>query len=97
MEKRAEAKEELNVGKSRPIQSFIDDYPDSENMKLKVPDLRENYEGLRVIRGDGNCFYRAVMYEYVELLILHGEDCINDFKNEYDFLFVLFLNFHEQK
>ncbi len=29
--------------------------------------------------GDGNCCYRAVMYGYLERVVLRGEDCIRAF------------------
>lgn len=35
----------------------------------KAVDLSEVYSGFRRIKGDGNCYYRAVMFSYMEQLI----------------------------
>eukprot|EP01038_Epipyxis_sp_PR26KG_P012105 gene12105-16202_t len=37
--------------------------------------LNSKYKGMRKVRGDGNCFYRALLYGYLEnLLKLNGTD-----------------------
>ena len=34
-------------------------------------DLKQEAFGyFRIVRGDGNCYYRAVVYQYIELLSL---------------------------
>ena len=31
---------------------------------------QEAFGYFRIVRGDGNCYYRAVVYQYIELLSL---------------------------
>lgn len=38
----------------------------------KVQDLTDQYVGYRKIRGDGNCYYRAVAFGLLEQLIITG-------------------------
>ena len=47
-------------------------------VKVKVRSLVDNFSHIRQVRGDGNCFYRAIGYGYLELVILHGRDAIQD-------------------
>ena len=53
--------------------------------------LKKYIYNYRTIRGDGNCFYRAVMFRYLEILILNNNieqlqnfvsDVVNSFKSE---------------
>ena len=32
--------------------------------------IQSKYEFYRRVKGDGNCFYRSIMYSYLEFLIL---------------------------
>ena len=64
----------------------------------KIKEIKDKYNALkpyiynyRTINGDGNCFYRAVMFRYLEILILNEKiddlknvinDIVNSFKSE---------------
>ena len=66
--------------------------------KEKIKEINDKYNSLkpficnyRTINGDGNCFYRAVMFRYLEILILNEKiddlrnvinDVVNSFKSE---------------
>ena len=41
----------------------------TNNVRYRVDELSMNYDSWRKIRGDGNCYYRAVAYSYLENLI----------------------------
>ena len=54
--------------------------------KEKIKEINDKYNSLkpfvcnyRTINGDGNCFYRAVMFRYLEILIL--KEKIDDLRN----------------
>ena len=48
-------------------------------MPIKVKDLEtKGIRYIRGIRGDGNCYYRAVGYGYFELVIKKGPQYIMD-------------------
>ena len=45
-------------------------------MAIDPPLLTLPIPKLRLIRGDGNCYYRAVILAYLELVILEGEEVL---------------------
>jgi ubiquitin thioesterase protein OTUB1 len=53
----------------------------SKYFALGIDALSENYSKLRTIRGDGNCYYRAFLYQLSEKL--------RDNKDEWDRIFKL--------
>ncbi|CAH1791956.1 unnamed protein product [Owenia fusiformis] len=46
-----------------------DEYAKDEVFQLKIKDLKSKYACMRKIRGDGNCFYRAFGFAYMEKLL----------------------------
>ena len=52
-------------------------------MKSRLNEIKNKIKFMRKMRGDGNCYYRAVIYLYVEKLILKGPTQINDFIETY--------------
>ena len=53
-------------------------------MYKKYNELKTYIYNYRTINGDGNCFYRAVMFRYLEILVLtknieHLQNVIADF------------------
>ena len=63
----------------------------AQEMKNKYDILQNFIMNYRTINGDGNCFYRAVMFRYLEILVLTKNteqlqnvifDFINSFKSE---------------
>jgi len=41
----------------------------NEGFSRKIPGMISKYSGLRRVRGDGNCFFRAFMFRYFEVLL----------------------------
>lgn len=41
-------------------------------------ELQRKYSHIRRVRGDGNCFYRAIVYAYLERVIMIGVDGVRD-------------------
>lgn len=59
-----------NIGPWEPLVTLAEEFRYNQNFKQKVGMLlRDGYKGWRRIRGDGNCFYRAVGYAVLEHLI----------------------------
>ena len=50
-----------------------DEFKFNESMKEKIDDMSEHYSGFRPIRGDGNCYYRAVSFSFLERALHGGE------------------------
>lgn len=67
------------VGHYRPIKDYISNGLYGDAKELKADALREGYSGYRTIRGDGDCYYRAVMYSYMEKLIELSGRQLKDF------------------
>ena len=64
------------VGPLSPLTFAIEDNysfkPESRNEMQKKYDRLKNYIcNYRTIYGDGNCYYRAIIFKYIELLILY--------------------------
>jgi len=45
--------------------------------------MERRFPYYRQVRGDGNCFYRAFIYAYLELLVLKGSKSLAAFIDEY--------------
>eukprot|EP00929_Paragymnodinium_shiwhaense_P088988 TRINITY_DN49263_c0_g1_i1.p1 TRINITY_DN49263_c0_g1~~TRINITY_DN49263_c0_g1_i1.p1 ORF type:complete len:363 (+),score=81.78 TRINITY_DN49263_c0_g1_i1:127-1215(+) len=58
-----------NVGRRLPIESLTDDCQYNEGKVKKIMLLSQTYGQWRPVRGDGNCFYRAVMFGCLETLL----------------------------
>jgi len=53
-----------------PISSLTNEYKDANPIFLtKIENLQRKYSHMRRVRRDGNCFYRAFMFGYLEHLI----------------------------
>ena len=66
------------IGPLLPLTYCIENHyifkPDKKiEMQNKYEKLKNYIFNFRTIFGDGNCFYRAVMFRYIELLILYNE------------------------
>lgn len=55
-----------NVGPRQSLSSLFRDYKHNNRMSGKLESLVSSYYGWRTIRGDGNCYYRAVYYALLE-------------------------------
>ena len=58
------------VGEVESLNVLIDEYQDNPNPSfiIGITELFDLYKGIRRVRGDGNCFYRAFLYCYLSNL-----------------------------
>lgn len=68
------------VGEREELSSLESEYTEDEVYKLKVQDLKQRYRCMRRTRPDGNCFFRAFSYAYLEQLLNDPEE----YKRFYD-------------
>ncbi|GBP87543.1 Ubiquitin thioesterase otubain-like [Eumeta japonica] len=57
------------VGDLEPLSSLEQEYTEDPVYLLKVKDLFSKYKYIRRTRPDGNCFFRAFSYAYLEYLL----------------------------
>ncbi|XP_045768942.1 ubiquitin thioesterase otubain-like [Maniola jurtina] len=57
------------VGDLEPLSSLEKEYNEDPVYLLKVKDLAAKYKSIRRTRPDGNCFFRAFSYAYLEHLL----------------------------
>lgn len=62
------------VSEQQTISTLNSEYNDDAVYCSKVKDLAEKYVSLRKTRPDGNCFFRAFAYGYLEYLVKNKED-----------------------
>ena len=65
----AQAVEEKETANLLPRCSMVDlrdDYKYNKEMREQIEALADHYCGFRPIRGDGNCYYRAVGFSFLE-------------------------------
>ncbi len=79
----AESSQNLNwippVRHIKPMDNLAAEFKHSATMGKMVEALKKVYKAFRRVRGDGDCYYRSVMYSYVEFLILQGEEAVRSF------------------
>lgn len=63
-----------NVGAKRRINVLKHEFKNNSSLFDKINTLSEVYEGWRSIRGDGNCYYRAVYFGLTEQIICTRDD-----------------------
>ncbi|XP_039273241.1 ubiquitin thioesterase OTUB1-like [Styela clava] len=74
------AKENELVSDKMEIMQLQNEYAEDDAVYLqKVKILSEKYSHVRKTRGDGNCFYRAFGFGYLEYL-LQNKDCFSGFR-----------------
>lgn len=69
------------VSESQVIASLSSEYLDDPIYISKVKDLSLKYRAIRRTRPDGNCFFRAFAYAYLEYLVLNK----NEFSKFYEY------------
>lgn len=62
------------VSDSHAIASLNSEYLDDAVYISKLKDLSSKYRGIRRTRPDGNCFFRAFAYAYLEYLVLNKSE-----------------------
>ncbi|KHJ82036.1 hypothetical protein OESDEN_18273, partial [Oesophagostomum dentatum] len=65
------------VGDRVPFEVVVMEYDPVESPEFytKAKDLLGTYGDVRLIRRDGNCFYRAVLVAQIELMLNDQEEC----------------------
>jgi ubiquitin thioesterase protein OTUB1 len=65
------AKAQPLVGEKQSLAALEAEYNEKESAEFlrKAKELRQRYHSLRRVRGDGNCFYRAIAFAQLELLL----------------------------
>ena len=81
------------------IEELIESYYNYDKNKIKEMknkfEMLNNYPYFRRIKGDGNCYYRAVIFKYFETIILNKD--IKLFRNIiYDIIFNCFFQLNEK-
>ena len=51
------------------ILSILRDHPENRIYQRKIQELSKRFTSIRKTKGDGNCFYRALGYSYLESLL----------------------------
>lgn len=58
------------IGPSVMLDEIVEDYAKEDSIyRHKVGDLKSRYKKIRKVRGDGNCFFRAFGFAYLERLL----------------------------
>ena len=64
-----------NIGVLTPIESIPFKFSHNSVKIAKVQALADAYSGYRSVRGDGNCYYRAIFFSLIEQII---SGCFDD-------------------
>jgi len=63
------------VGSVLTFDNIVEDYAKEDSVyRHKFEDLKTRYKNIRKVRGDGNCFFRAFGFGYLEHLLSHIEE-----------------------
>ncbi|XP_055594948.1 ubiquitin thioesterase otubain-like [Uranotaenia lowii] len=62
------------VSESQTIESLSSEYLGDAVYISKVKDLSSKYQAIKRTRPDGNCFFRAFAYAYLEYLVLNKDE-----------------------
>ncbi|PNH07985.1 Ubiquitin thioesterase otubain-like [Tetrabaena socialis] len=62
------------VGNEEPLSALKEEYINgNQNFVSKIQKLEATYKAFRRTRGDGNCFYRGLVFAYLEGLLLNQD------------------------
>lgn len=64
------------VSEQQAIGTLNNEYSDDAVYSSKVKDLGAKYKTIRRTRPDGNCFFRAFAYSYLEHLVANREEFV---------------------
>ena len=64
----------VNVQGPCTMGDLKEDFKHNESMKEKIEEMSAEYSGYRPIRGDGNCYYRAVGFSFLERAMHAGAE-----------------------
>ena len=78
------------------IESHYDYDKNKKNEMINKYQMLNNYSYFRKIKGDGNCYYRAVIFKYIEMIILNKD--IKLLRSLiYDIIFNCFYSINDKK
>ena len=69
----------FNVALMRSLPDLASDNKIPDEILRALLEKSKPYKGCRNVRGDGNCFYRAFIFSYIELMILKGPEFVQKF------------------
>jgi ubiquitin thioesterase protein OTUB1 len=70
-----EIKNQPLTSSPRPISDLAPQYEKAANNFLAgIEDLEKNYSQIRIVRGDGNCYYRAFLYNLAEKMFQNKQE-----------------------
>jgi ubiquitin thioesterase protein OTUB1 len=70
-----EIKNQPLTSEPRHISDLVPQYKESANNFLAgIEDLEKNYSQIRIVRGDGNCYYRAFLYNLAEHMFQNKQE-----------------------
>jgi len=63
------------IGSVLTFDDIVEGYAKEDSVyRKKIEDLKTKYKNIRKVRGDGNCFFRAFGFAYLERLITKPEE-----------------------
>lgn len=75
LEKRTAEKNESLIGKREfNLDRFELEFSLNENFLIKIKNLQKSCTGVRTVKGDGCCFYRAFLFRIFEYLVLNKSE-----------------------
>ncbi|CAK9068266.1 unnamed protein product [Durusdinium trenchii] len=63
---------QANVLQLLPIETLQEQFPHNANLQQQFASLAASFQAWRPIRGDGNCYYRAVLFAWLEHCFAQG-------------------------
>lgn len=71
------------VGGRYPLSTIANHDRFNQSIQRKVQEMAQTYEGFLEIRGDGNCYYRAILFGLLEQAIVRQDrvQCFQDLHN----------------
>jgi len=57
------------IGEKEPLTTLIEEYQNANGFREKIQNLTQKYSSIRRVRRDGNCFYRAFLFSYLNHLL----------------------------
>ncbi|CAK0858218.1 unnamed protein product, partial [Prorocentrum cordatum] len=65
-------RQEPNVRPLQPIRSLASEHRHNANLVRQFEELSRSFTAWRPVRGDGNCYYRAVLFAWIERCVAVG-------------------------
>ncbi|WFD44701.1 ubiquitinyl hydrolase 1 [Malassezia psittaci] len=81
----SDAKGRSLISDVEPLDSLVHEYQNNRSFLGKVKWLKQksDFQGLRRLKGDGNCFYRALGFAYVYTILTMEDRPLHHFANQH--------------